>query len=286
MNSASNAPTPGTRLSQRIRYDERMRANLGVAVAVVLATVGVSSPLVAQDAAPQLTPPPPRAEAGRLQQPVPTPLDMVNTTPTQPGASPLPISEPPSPSPKPQRASPYKQALVLDGWIGGASARVVDGSSVGLVVLGIDALYYYRYFEIGAGAAVQLEPLGEVGAIFSGLAGVKLDPAPWMRLDLLIEAGLYNISFAGGLFQTVESGGNAALPYVGGRLGTSLPIGQSGRFILGLWVSVGDAIGPAVVNTVLQDCLFGCTTVHQTNTVGGGTISIGLRIGGDIVGRQ
>jgi hypothetical protein len=175
---------------------------------------------------------------------------------------------------------------VLDGWIGVGATSVVDGNSTAVAALGATGLYHGNWLELGAGLTWQpsLAGFGTSSVAATLLAGVKVDPAPRLRLELLAEGGVDHVSLGGGLSQTVDSGGSATLPYVGGRVGVSFPLGHTRRIVLGWWMSGGAAIGPVVVHSVVTNCssTMVCNTAPQTDTIGGGTWSAGLRIGGEV----
>jgi hypothetical protein len=239
-----------------------MLARFWSAVAAMVAMLGAAAPLQAHEDVPvRYRPPgnPPSWQSSASRS--------VRASARKPSGPPAPLTG---------------QGLVLDGWIGGGTSSVVDGSSAGAAVLGVTGLYYYRWFEAGAGLTMQF--LFDSNVIVAGLAGFKVEPEPEsrVRIDILAEAGMNAASFENGLFSTVVSGGNAVLPYVGGRLGLSALLGQHRRFVLGWWVSAGDAIGSVVVNSVISSCLLGCSTFQTTDTIGGWIFSTGLRIGGDI----
>jgi hypothetical protein len=174
------------------------------------------------------------------------------------------------------------QGIVLDGWLGGGVTSVVkEDGATGTGGLGLTGLYYYRWFEVGFAYNVQVGQF--ISQVPGVLVGVKLDPVRWFRLDLLGEGGADIVSGVGsGLFQTIESGGQATLPYLGGRAGASFLLGRAHRFVLGWWVNAGEAVGQVIVQSVVQSCLLGCSTENDTFTFGGTSWSMGLRIGGEI----
>jgi hypothetical protein len=199
------------------------------------------------------------------------------------------VDPPPPPlvprSPPRAPAAP-SQWIVLEGWAGAGTSSAVDRSAAAVAALGATGLYHGDWLELGAGLTWQpsLAGLGTSSVMGTLLAGVKVDPAPRLRLELLAEGGIDHVSLGGGLSQTVESGGIATLPYIGGRIGVSLPLGRTRRLVIGWWVSGGAAIGPVVVHSVVTNCnsaMF-CSTAPQTDTIGGATWSSGLRIGGEI----
>jgi hypothetical protein len=162
------------------------------------------------------------------------------------------------------------QGLVLDGWLGGGATRVVkEEGTTGTVGFGITGLYNYRWFELGIGYTLQTAIFTLTSQVPGVLAGVKIDPVPWFRLDLLTESGAYVVSGVGQEFlgPSVVDGGQASRPYLGGRASASFLLGRSRGFLLGWWVNAGDAVGQTTLGTF---------------TVGGGSWSMGLRIGGEI----
>jgi hypothetical protein len=199
---------------------------------------------------------------------------------------PLPPSTAPSSAPLLPRAPPpapaSNQSVMLDGWIGIGATTVVDGNAAAIAALGVTGLYHRNWLELGAGLTWQppLAGLGTSDVVATLLAGVKVDPAPRLRLELLAEGGIDHVSLGGGASETVDSGGGATLPYVGGRVGVSFPLGDARRLIIGWWVGGGAAIGPVVVNSVITNCNSNmvCTTAPQTDTIGGVTWSTALRV--------
>jgi hypothetical protein len=175
---------------------------------------------------------------------------------------------------------------MLEGWLGAGATSMVDGNSAATAALGVTGLYHGNWLELGAGLTWQpsVAGFGTSSVAATLLAGVKVDPAPRLRLELLAEGGIDHVSFGGGLSQTVDSGGSAILPYAGGRVGVSFPLGHTRRIVIGWWMSGGAAIGPVVVHSVVTNCssTMACNTAPQTDTIGGGTWSTGLRIGGEV----
>jgi len=189
-------------------------------------------------------------------------------------------------SPPPAAPAAASQWIMLEGWGGVGASLAVDRSSTAVAALGATGLYHGDWLELGAGLTWEpgLGTAGTSSVMGTLLAGVKVDPAPRLRLELLAEGGVDHVSLGGGLSQTVESGGSATLPYLGGRLGVSLPLGKTRRLVIGWWVTGGAAIGPVVVNSVVINCnsAMVCSTAPQTDTFGGATWSTGLRVGGEI----
>jgi hypothetical protein len=180
----------------------------------------------------------------------------------------------------------HGQGIVLDGWVGGGATSVVkEEGATGTVGLGLTGLYCYRWFEVGFGYTLQTGFLTLTSTVLGTLVGVKTDPDPWFRLDLLAESGAYLVSGVGNggfLGPSVVSGGQATSPYLGGRVGASFLLGRAHRFVLGWWVNAGDAVGHTTVQSGVQSCLLGCSTEQESATFGGGSWSTGLRIGGEI----
>ena len=132
-------------------------------------------------------------------------------------------------------------------------------------------------------ASGQFALFGSSSTILGVLAGVKGDPLPWLRLELLAEGGANSVSGAGTeLFSSSLSGDNAVLPYLGGRAGVSALLGHSRRFVLGWWVSGGDDVGQVTIHPVIQSCFLMCSQTAETFTIGGPSWSTGLRIGGEL----
>jgi hypothetical protein len=202
---------------------------------------------------------------------------------TAPSAVPQQSLPPPLPPPEPAAAH---QWVVLEGWIGAGATSAVDRSSTAKAALGATGLYHGDWLELGAGLTWQPDTtgLGTSDVIATLLAGVKVDPTPRLRLEVLAEGGVEYVSLGGGLGQTVDSGGTAIAPYVGGRVGVSFPLGRTRRTVIGWWMSGGAAIGPVTVNSVVTTCNSAsvCSTAPQTDTIGGATWSTGLRFGGEL----
>jgi hypothetical protein len=136
----------------------------------------------------------------------------------------------------------------------------VTAGPTGTFGVAATVLYYDRWFELGLVFTFQslVSYVGVTSEAPGGLVGVKVDPTPWLRFEVLAEGAGYIVSGVGD---------QTAMPYFGGRACTSFLFGSARRSLLGLWVSGGDV-------------------VDQTTTgpVGGGPMwSLGLRIGGDAV---
>ncbi len=178
----------------------------------------------------------------------------------------------------------HDQGIVLDGRLGGgASSAVREQGETGTVGIGVTGLLYYRWFELGLGYTEESAVFTFSAHVPGVLAGVKLDPAPWLRFDLLAEAGAYMVSGVGGdLFSSTQSGDKASLPYLGGKAGVSFLPGSAHRFLVGWWVNAGEAVGQTTLYPVVSSCFLSCTVGQETRTFGGASWSMGLRIGGDI----
>ena len=186
---------------------------------------------------------------------------------------------------------PPRNALILDGWLGGSSAPAVNGKHLGSGALGMTGLFRHRWFEAGFGLGIRIATISEWlrSEVFTGyvtgsvLAGAAFNPAPSVQVDLLGELGVESISgLNGDLYGDLQDGGSATLPYFGGRAGLSFLLGRSHRFVLGWWFAPGFSV-PTNVRVTVQDCFFGCTTSSETLDVGGFSFTTGLRLGG-IVG--
>ena len=177
---------------------------------------------------------------------------------------------------------PPRNALILDGWIGGSSSPVVNGNHDGSFAIGFTGLFRYDWLETGFGLSAGTEFFGAGYVSGSVLAGAAFNPAPWFQVDLLGEVGAQSISGLGsGLFDNVEDGGGATVPYFGGRTGLSFLLGRSHRFVLGWWFAPGFS-ERTIVHATVQTCLLGCDTSSETFDVGGFTFASGLRLGGII----
>jgi hypothetical protein len=189
---------------------------------------------------------------------------------------PLPAVEPIPPD------DSHDQGIVFDGWPGaGVTCVVKEEGATATIGFGLTGLYYYRWFELGFAYTLQLGSF--ISQVPGALAGVKIDLVPWFRLELLAESGAYIVSGVGGWGLFTTGGGQAVSPYVGGRAGASFLLGRARRFLLGAWVNAGDAVGHVPVPSAVQTCLLGCSPSEgETFTFGGGSWSMGLRIGGEI----
>jgi hypothetical protein len=281
----------------------RMRALLGGLAAWLF---GPWSAAVAQEA-----PPPPAASSseppisptGTVPSTVPGAASATPSLPSASGPPPafgppaLAQGQPPSAaasSPAPMSGAstdaldavpPKKtQGLVLDGWIGGGATGVVrEDSNTGFIAFGFTGLYHTQWFELGMSFTIQDTVFAFDSAIFSALAGVKTEVMGGVvRYELLAEGGADFVGgVGGGLFANSVDHGSATLPYLGGRAAISYLLGNSHRFVLGAWVSAGDAIGTTVVHPVVSSCFLECSTNTETYTIGGPSWTIGLRIGGE-----
>jgi hypothetical protein len=189
-----------------------------------------------------------------------------------------PGASPPPPAPA------LEHEIVIDGWLGGGStAAVREEGAAGTIGIGVTGLYAYRWLELGLGYTAEAAIFAFSAQVPGVLAGVNLEPVPWLRFDLLAEGGAYVVTgVGGGLFTTVESGGSAALPYVGGKASVSLRLGSAHRILLGWWVNAGDAVGRTTLYPVTETCFLGCSTNQETFTFGGSSWSMGLRVGGAV----
>jgi hypothetical protein len=177
---------------------------------------------------------------------------------------------------------PSRNALILDGWIGGSSAPVVNGNQDGSFALGFTGLFRHEWLEAGLALSIGTEVFSAGYVTGSVLAGAAFNPAPWLQVDLLGEFGAESISGLGGsLFSDVEDGGSVTLPYFGGRAGVSFLLGRSHRFVLGWWFAPGFS-DRTVVHATIQSCFLGCATRSETFDVGGFSFATGLRLGGII----
>jgi hypothetical protein len=231
---------------------------------------------------------------------------------TPPALPPLPPppSEPPSGSSEPTDAEPHRsqtapdpddtpprsppvrpsrecrncnQGLVLDGWLGAGSTRVIQESGwSGFAGIGFTGLYHYESFELGAEGRLGFALFGPTSTILAAMVGGKTEPAPWLRLELLAEVGEETLSNVGAdLFTNVSGDSGATRPYLGGRASVSFLLGRAHRFLLGWWLNAGDAIGTTIINPSVQTCFLGCSTSERTYTIGGPSLSMGIRIGGE-----
>ncbi len=179
------------------------------------------------------------------------------------------------------------RGIALDAWLGGgATSAIKESGTQGTLALGLTGLYRRRWLELGLGYRREGALFEFTADIPGALAGVTMDPAPWLRFDLLAEGGAYVVSNVGrDLFATSLSGGTAALPYVGGRAGVAFLLFTGpthSRFLLGWWVNAGDTVGATTLAPVVNHCFFGCAASSDTFTFGGPSWSTGLRFGGDI----
>jgi hypothetical protein len=173
---------------------------------------------------------------------------------------------------------------VLDGWLGGGASSVIkEDGTAGTVALGLTGLYYHRWLEVGLGYTAEAALFYFTTQVPGLLAGVKLDPVPWLRFDLLAESGASIVSRVGsGLFVKSLQGDDAALPYLGGKASVSVRVVKH-RVLIGWWVNAGEAMRGTTLNPTVETCFLGCSVSQQTFTFGGESWSMGLRIGGDLV---
>lgn len=182
-------------------------------------------------------------------------------------------------------ASPVgDHGFMLDVWLGGGRSAALKETVRWGAGVGVTGIYHYRWLELGVGYRVEAAVFSYVSQVPGVLAGVKTDPYPWLRFELLAEGDAYIVSDVGDeLFSTVVSGETGAVrPYLGGRWGMSLLLGDPHQFLLGWWVNAGEATGQVTMHPVVQSCFLGCSTETETFTLGGPSWSMGLRIGGEI----
>jgi hypothetical protein len=176
---------------------------------------------------------------------------------------------------------PVEFGVTLDAWMGVGSASLVDGHAGALALaVGATALMQYKLLDAGLGASGMGELLGPASSLVSALAGVRLDPVPWFRFDLLAETGAQRVTDAGrGFFSDTIRGGSATLPYLGCRAGLSFLIGRPHVFVLGWWTIMGETLGHQTVQATTEGCFLGCVTTTQTYSIGGPSFMTGLRVG-------
>jgi hypothetical protein len=175
--------------------------------------------------------------------------------------------------------APAEFGFTLDGWLGGGNASLVDGSGGGGPATGATALFQYKWLDAGLGASAMTDLFGPSSSLLGVLVGVRFDPVPWFRFDLLAESGAHTITDAGASFgSTIIRGGDATLPYLGGRAGASFLIGRRPRFVLGWWANAGRSLGRRTVQATVEDCL-SCDSRTETHSVGGPSFMTGLRLG-------
>jgi len=173
---------------------------------------------------------------------------------------------------------------LLEGWLGAGSSQVVhENGWSGLIASGFTVLYHGEWLELGAGITGQSRIVSWGSTVFAFLAGVKADVTDRMlRLELLGEAGGETVSGVGkDLFSSALGGDDALLPYLGVRGGLSFLLGGARRFLVGLLVNAGDAVGEEAIHPSIQSCFLGCTVESKSFTIGGPSWSMGLRLGGE-----
>jgi hypothetical protein len=157
---------------------------------------------------------------------------------------------------------------------------LVDGSGGGGPATGATALFQYKWLDAGLGASAMTELFGPSSSLLSVLAGVRLDPVPWFRFDFLAESGAHTITDAGAsVVSSTISGGDATLPYLGGRVGASFLIARRPQFVLGWWATMGGSLGRRTVQATVDPCFWGCDWRIETHSVGGPSFMTGLRLG-------
>jgi hypothetical protein len=166
--------------------------------------------------------------------------------------------------------------VTVDGWLGGGGGSFGGGG----FATGATGLVQYKWLDAGLGASLRSGLFTPTTSFVSGLAGVRIDPVSWFRIDLLAETGAQMMSGAGtSIFSGTLRGGSATLPYLGGRVGLSFLIGRSHRFVLGLWAILGSSLGHQNTLATVETCFFGCDVTTNTYSVGGSTFMTGLRLG-------
>jgi hypothetical protein len=160
---------------------------------------------------------------------------------------------------------------------------VKEAGTSGTVGLGLTGLYYDGWLEVGLAYTAETALFSYNAQIPGALIGIRAEPAPWIRFDLLAEGGGYFVSSVGnGLFVTSVTGGQAALPYVGGKASASALVGSGHRLLLGFWASAGDTVGETMMSPVVSSCFLGCSSTQENFTFGGASWSVGIRAGADI----
>jgi hypothetical protein len=171
----------------------------------------------------------------------------------------------------------------LDGWIGGGAGWLSDGRVEEGVAVGATGLIQYKWLDIGIGLTATGAVYGGSATLVSGLAGLRYDPVPWFRFDLLAESGAQTMKVAdSGFLSRIVRQDSATLPYVGGRASVSFLMGRSHTFLIGMWFMSGSALGEKVTTATVESCLLGCSVSTETHTAGGPSFATGLRIGGFI----
>lgn len=156
----------------------------------------------------------------------------------------------------------------VDGWMGGGSVAIVDGKTTGALATGATGLLQYKWFDAGVGVTAAGPLFEGMAYTVSALAGARIDPVPWFRVETLAEGGVQEIeSVSGTLFGEVLDSGRAALPYVGGRASFSFLIGRSHRLVLGTWTNAGTTIGHENVTATIDNCFLGCSVTTEQHRV-------------------
>ena len=169
--------------------------------------------------------------------------------------------------------------FTFDNWIGGSSGPEVDGRGRGGAAFGATALAQYGLLDFGLGVTLAGALFDASSTIYGVLAGVRLDPEPWLRFELLAEGGLEHVSDVGNDIFSQSFDGTATLPYVGGRASLALLPGAAHLFLLGGWFTAGSTTAHSTVNSTVETCFISCGTTHQAHTVGGPSYAAGLRFG-------
>ena len=252
---------------------------------VLLAGAGITSAALADPAS---------ADAAQPSAPAaPAPVAPALT----PQPTPPPVAVQPPPPPPPMYAYPGPGAdqsgtrssytasrgdvgFTIDGWLGGGSSGILDGNGRGTMALGATALLQYGWLDVGLGLTAGSALFEESFNVMSVLGGVRQDPVPWFRWELLMEGGVEQVRNVGdGLFVERVSGGDVALPYLGGRASLSFLPGRGHHFLIGWWMGAGSTTGHTTVSPTVESCFLGCSIETQTHTVGGPSFATGLRLG-------
>jgi hypothetical protein len=200
----------------------------------------------------------------------------VGTAP--PPAQPLP---PTLPGQKPP--DPRQHGVTMDGAIGGGTRTADQGESDGMPVFTFTTLYYGPLLELGISATAAFGMWAGNATLLTALGGVKLDPTPWVRFELLAEGGAHVYSGLGrGLFDDPIERRTETLPYLGGRGGVAFLLGGSHRFLVGAWLAAGHDLGERSGTVTVRSCFLTCTTDDVPYAVGGPSWSFTVRFGGVI----